>query len=107
DQPGTDTEASIRQPADVCGIVEDRPTYVQCSRWGIVAFASSLDQAGPFGRSVRDCAILLRSMAGADPKDTTCADLPVPDYEKSVGASVKGMRIGMPKEYSMPGMPYE
>jgi aspartyl-tRNA(Asn)/glutamyl-tRNA(Gln) amidotransferase subunit A len=94
---GTDTGGSIRQPA----------AYGRCSRWGIVAFASSLDQAGPFARSVRDCALLLRSMAGNDPKDTTCADLPVPDYEKSVGASVKGMRIGIPKEYRMPGMASE
>jgi aspartyl-tRNA(Asn)/glutamyl-tRNA(Gln) amidotransferase subunit A len=101
---GTDTGGSIRQPAAFCGIVGLKPTYGRCSRWGIVAFASSLDQAGPFARSVRDCAILLRSMAGGDPKDTTCADLPVPDYEKSVGASVKGMRIGIPKEYRMPGM---
>jgi len=101
---GTDTGGSIRQPAAFCGIVGMKPTYGRCSRWGIVAFASSLDQAGPFARSVRDCAILLRSMAGGDPKDTTCADLPVPDYEQSVGASVKGMRIGIPKEYRMPGM---
>jgi aspartyl-tRNA(Asn)/glutamyl-tRNA(Gln) amidotransferase subunit A len=101
---GTDTGGSIRQPAAFCGIVGIKPTYGRCSRWGIVAFASSLDQAGPFARSVRDCAILLRSMAGHDPKDTTCADLPVPDYEKAVGASVKGMRIGIPKEYRMPGM---
>jgi aspartyl-tRNA(Asn)/glutamyl-tRNA(Gln) amidotransferase subunit A len=104
---GTDTGGSIRQPAAFCGIVGLKPTYGRCSRWGIVAFASSLDQAGPFARSVRDCAILLRSMAGPDPKDTTCVDLAVPDYEKSVGASVKGMRIGIPKEYRMPGMPPE
>jgi aspartyl-tRNA(Asn)/glutamyl-tRNA(Gln) amidotransferase subunit A len=101
---GTDTGGSIRQPAAFCGIVGLKPTYARCSRWGIVAFASSLDQAGPFARTVRDCAILLRSMAGHDPKDTTSADLPVPDYEKAVGASVKGMRIGIPKEYRMPGM---
>src|ERR1700729_1551972 len=101
---GTDTGGSIRQPAAFCGIVGLKPTYGRCSRWGIVAFASSLDQAGPFGRSVRDCAILLHAMAGPDPKDTTCADLLVPDYEKAVGASVKGMRIGIPKEYRMPGM---
>src|ERR1700681_3621632 len=104
---GTDTGGSIRQPAAFCGIVGLKPTYGRCSRWGIVAFASSLDQAGPFARSVRDCAILLRSMAGPDPKDTTCVDLPVPDYEKAAGASVKGMRIGMPKEYRMPGMAVE
>jgi aspartyl-tRNA(Asn)/glutamyl-tRNA(Gln) amidotransferase subunit A len=104
---GTDTGGSIRQPAAFCGIVGLKPTYGRCSRWGIVAFASSLDQAGPFARSVRDCAILLRSMAGPDAKDTTCVDLPVPDYEKAVGASVKGMRIGIPKEYRMPGMAAE
>src|SRR5271157_1743216 len=104
---GTDTGGSIRQPAAFCGIVGLKPTYGRCSRWGVVAFASSLDQAGPFARSVRDCAILLRSMAGPDPRDTTCADLPVPDYEKSVGAPVKGMRIGIPKEYRMPGMASE
>jgi aspartyl-tRNA(Asn)/glutamyl-tRNA(Gln) amidotransferase subunit A len=101
---GTDTGGSIRQPAAFCGIVGVKPTYGRCSRWGIVAFASSLDQAGPFARTVRDCAILLRSMAGPDAKDTTCVDRPVPDYEKSVGASIKGMRIGIPKEYRMPGM---
>jgi len=104
---GTDTGGSIRQPAAFCGIVGLKPTYGRCSRWGIVAFASSLDQAGPFARSVRDCAILLRSMAGHDPKDTTCVDLHVPNYEKAVGSSVKGMRIGIPKEYRMPGMASE
>ena len=104
---GTDTGGSIRQPAAFCGIVGLKPTYGRCSRWGIVAFASSLDQAGPFARSMRDCAIILRSMAGHDPKDTTCVDLPVPDYEKAVGSSVKGMRIGIPKEYRMPGMASE
>jgi aspartyl-tRNA(Asn)/glutamyl-tRNA(Gln) amidotransferase subunit A len=104
---GTDTGGSIRQPAAFCGIVGLKPTYGRCSRWGIVAFASSLDQAGPFARTVRDCAVLLRSMAGPDPKDTTCVDRPVPDYEKAVGASVKGMRIGIPKEYRVPGMAAE
>src|SRR3984885_6769857 len=104
---GTDTGGSIRQPAAFCGIVGVKPTYGRCSRWGIVAFASSLDQAGPFARTVRDCAILLRSMAGPDPKDTTCVDRPVPDYEKAVGGSVKGMRIGIPKEYRVPGMAAE
>ncbi|HYA05739.1 MAG TPA: amidase family protein, partial [Xanthobacteraceae bacterium] len=101
---GTDTGGSIRQPAAFCGVVGLKPTYGRCSRWGIVAFASSLDQAGPFARTVRDCAMLLRSMAGPDPKDTTCVDVAVPDYEKAVGRSVKGMRIGIPKEYRMPGM---
>jgi aspartyl-tRNA(Asn)/glutamyl-tRNA(Gln) amidotransferase subunit A len=104
---GTDTGGSIRQPAAFCGIVGLKPTYGRCSRWGIVAFASSLDQAGPFARTVRDCAILLRSMAGPDAKDTTCVDRAVPDYEKSVGASIKGMRIGIPKEYCVPGMAAE
>ena len=101
---GTDTGGSIRQPAAFTGTVGIKPTYGRCSRWGIVAFASSLDQAGPFARTVRDTAILLRSMAGNDPKDTTCADLPVPDYEAAVGKSVKGLRIGIPKEYRIEGM---
>jgi aspartyl-tRNA(Asn)/glutamyl-tRNA(Gln) amidotransferase subunit A len=101
---GTDTGGSIRQPAAFCGIVGLKPTYGRCSRWGIIAYASSLDQAGPFARTVRDCAILLRSMAGHDPKDTTCVDLPVPDYEKAIGASIKGKRIGIPKEYRVSGM---
>ncbi len=104
---GTDTGGSIRQPAAFCGIVGLKPTYGRCSRWGIVAFASSLDQAGPFARTVRDCAMLMRSMAGHDPKDTTSADVPVPDYEQAVGASVKGMRFGIPKEYRVPGMAAE
>src|SRR5947199_1421340 len=102
---GTDTGGSIRQPASFAGIVGVKPTYGRCSRWGIVAFASSLDQAGPFARTVRDAAILLRSMAGHDPKDTTCADRPVPDYEAAIGKSLKGMKIGMPKEYRLDGMP--
>jgi aspartyl-tRNA(Asn)/glutamyl-tRNA(Gln) amidotransferase subunit A len=104
---GTDTGGSIRQPAAFTGIVGLKPTYGRCSRWGIVAFASSLDQAGPFARSVRDCAILMRSMAGPDPKDTTCVDRPVPDYEAAIGKSVKGMKIGIPKEYRVDGMPAE
>ena len=104
---GTDTGGSIRQPAAFTGTVGVKPTYGRCSRWGIVAFASSLDQAGPFARRVRDAAILLRSMAGPDPKDTTCADLAVPDYESAVGKSVKGLRIGIPKEYRLDGMPAE
>jgi aspartyl-tRNA(Asn)/glutamyl-tRNA(Gln) amidotransferase subunit A len=104
---GTDTGGSIRQPASFCGIVGLKPTYGRCSRWGIVAFASSLDQAGPFARTVRDCAILLRSMVGPDAKDTTCVDRPVPDYEKAVGSSVRGKRIGIPKEYRVPGMAAE
>jgi aspartyl-tRNA(Asn)/glutamyl-tRNA(Gln) amidotransferase subunit A len=104
---GTDTGGSIRQPAAFTGIVGIKPTYGRCSRWGIVAFASSLDQAGPFTRTVRDNAILLRSMAGHDPKDTTSADLPVPDYEAAVGRSIKRMKIGIPKEYRIDGMPAE
>jgi aspartyl-tRNA(Asn)/glutamyl-tRNA(Gln) amidotransferase subunit A len=104
---GTDTGGSIRQPAAFAGIVGLKPTYGRCSRWGIVAFASSLDQAGPFARSVRDAAILLGSMAGHDPKDTTSVDREVPDYEAAIGRSVKGLRIGIPKEYRVPGMPPE
>jgi len=104
---GTDTGGSIRQPAALTGTVGLKPTYGRCSRWGIVAFASSLDQAGPFAKTVRDAAILLRSMAGPDAKDTTCVDQPVPDYEAAVGRSVKGLRIGIPKEYRVPNMPKE
>lgn len=104
---GTDTGGSIRQPAAFTGIVGIKPTYGRCSRWGIVAFASSLDQAGPFARDVRDTAILLRSMAGYDPKDTTSVDREVPDYEAAIGRSVKGMKIGIPKEYRLDGMAAE
>jgi aspartyl-tRNA(Asn)/glutamyl-tRNA(Gln) amidotransferase subunit A len=104
---GTDTGGSIRQPAAFTGTVGIKPTYGRCSRWGIVAFASSLDQAGPFARTVRDAAILLRSMAGPDAKDTTCADIPVPDYEAAIGKSIKGLRVGIPKEYRLDGMPAE
>lgn len=104
---GTDTGGSIRQPAAFTGIVGIKPTYGRCSRWGIVAFASSLDQAGPFARTVRDTAILLGSMAGHDPKDSTSANKEVPDFEKAVGKSVKGMKIGVPKEYRVDGMPAE
>jgi aspartyl-tRNA(Asn)/glutamyl-tRNA(Gln) amidotransferase subunit A len=103
----TDTGGSIRQPAAFTGTVGIKPTYGRVSRWGTVAFASSLDQAGPLARTVRDAAILLRSMAGPDPKDTTCVDVPVPDYEAAVGKSVKGLRIGIPKEYRLDGMPAE
>ncbi|MFO1148881.1 MAG: Asp-tRNA(Asn)/Glu-tRNA(Gln) amidotransferase subunit GatA [Alsobacter sp.] len=103
----TDTGGSIRQPAAFTGTVGIKPTYGRCSRWGIVAFASSLDQAGPIGQTVRDNAILLRSMAGHDAKDTTSVDLPVPDYEAAVGRSIKGMRIGIPREYRVDGMPAE
>lgn len=104
---GTDTGGSIRQPAAFCGIPGIKPTYGRCSRWGIVAFASSLDQAGPFARTVEDCALLLRSMAGHDPKDSTSVDRPVPDYAASCKRSVKGLRIGIPREYRAEGMPRE
>jgi len=103
----TDTGGSIRQPAAFTGTVGIKPTYGRCSRWGIAAFASSLDQAGPITRTVQDAAILLRSMAGHDPKDTTSVDKSVPDYEAALGRSVKGMKIGIPKEYRLDGMPGE
>ena len=103
----TDTGGSIRQPAAFTGTVGIKPTYGRCSRWGIVAFASSLDQAGPITRTVRDAAIMLRSMAGHDPRDTTSVDAPVPDYELALGASVKGRRIGVPKEYRLDGLSSE
>jgi aspartyl-tRNA(Asn)/glutamyl-tRNA(Gln) amidotransferase subunit A len=104
---GTDTGGSIRQPAAFTGTVGIKPTYGRCSRWGIIAYASSLDQAGPIARSVNDAALLLRSMAGHDAKDSTSANLPVPDYEAAVGASVKGKRIGIPREYRVDGMSSE
>ncbi len=103
----TDTGGSIRQPAAFTGTVGIKPTYGRCSRWGIVAFASSLDQAGPIARDVRDAAIMLKAMASVDAKDTTSVDLPVPDYEKVIGKSVKGLRIGIPKEYRADGIPAE
>lgn len=104
---GTDTGGSIRQPASLTATVGVKPTYGRCSRWGIVAFASSLDQAGPIARDTRDAAIMLRSMAGHDPKDSTSVNRPVPDYEAALGQSVKGLRIGIPKEYRLDGMPDE
>ncbi len=100
---GTDTGGSIRQPAAFCGIAGIKPTYGRCSRFGIVAFASSLDQAGPFGKNVEDCALLLKSMAGYDPKDSTSVNVPVPDYAAALGQSVKGLRVGVPKEYRVEG----
>ena len=103
----TDTGGSIRQPAAFTGTVGIKPTYGRCSRWGIVAFASSLDQAGPIARDVRDAAIMLESMASHDPKDTTRVDAPVPDYEAVLGGGVKGLRVGIPKEYRVDGMPAE
>jgi aspartyl-tRNA(Asn)/glutamyl-tRNA(Gln) amidotransferase subunit A len=103
----TDTGGSIRQPAALTGTVGIKPTYGRCSRWGIVAFASSLDQAGPIAKTVRDSAIMLRHMAGHDPKDSTSVDMPVPDYEAEVARGVKGLRVGVPKEYRVEGMSAE
>jgi aspartyl-tRNA(Asn)/glutamyl-tRNA(Gln) amidotransferase subunit A len=100
----TDTGGSIRQPASFCGIAGIKPTYGRCSRWGVVAFASSLDQAGPLARTVEDCAIMLGSMAGFDAKDSTSADLPVPDFAAACARGVKGLRIGVPREYRSDGM---
>ncbi|WP_114966356.1 Asp-tRNA(Asn)/Glu-tRNA(Gln) amidotransferase subunit GatA [Alkalilacustris brevis] len=104
---GTDTGGSIRQPAAFTGIVGMKPTYGRCSRWGIIAFASSLDQAGPMTRTVRDAAIMLQAMAGHDPKDSTSADLAVPDFEAMLTGDIRGKRIGVPREYRMEGMPAE
>lgn len=101
---GTDTGGSIRQPASFCGIVGMKPTYGRCSRWGIVAFSSSLDQAGPMARTVRDSAILLSVMAGHDPKDSTSANMPVPDFEAALSGDIKGLRIGLPSEYRPDGL---
>ena len=103
----TDTGGSIRQPAALTGTVGIKPTYGRCSRWGVVAFASSLDQAGPIARTVEDAALLLTSMAGHDPRDSTSLDVAVPDFASFVGKSVKGMRVGIPKEYRVDGMPAE
>ncbi|MEM7566549.1 MAG: Asp-tRNA(Asn)/Glu-tRNA(Gln) amidotransferase subunit GatA [Pseudomonadota bacterium] len=100
----TDTGGSIRQPAAFTGTVGLKPTYGRCSRWGIVAFASSLDQAGPITRTVRDAGIMLKSMASVDQKDSTSIDRPVPDYEMAIGGSIKGLRVGIPKEYRVDGM---
>ena len=104
---GTDTGGSIRQPAAFTGIVGIKPTYGRVSRWGIVAFASSLDQAGPMTKSVRDAAIMLQAMCGHDPKDSTSADIPVPDFEAALTGDIRGRVIGIPKEYRMDGMPAE
>ncbi|MGR3376866.1 Asp-tRNA(Asn)/Glu-tRNA(Gln) amidotransferase subunit GatA [Salipiger abyssi] len=104
---GTDTGGSIRQPAAFTGITGIKPTYGRCSRWGIVAFASSLDQAGPMTKDVRDSAILLNAMCGHDPRDSTSADLPVPDFEAMLTGDIKGKTIGIPREYRMEGMPEE
>lgn len=100
---GTDTGGSIRQPAAFTGITGIKPTYGRCSRWGVVAFASSLDQAGPMAHDVRDCAIMLGAMAGFDPKDSTSLDMPVPDWEAGLNADLKGKKVGIPREYRMDG----
>jgi aspartyl-tRNA(Asn)/glutamyl-tRNA(Gln) amidotransferase subunit A len=104
---GTDTGGSIRQPAAFAGICGIKPTYGRCSRWGIVAFASSLDQAGPMAKTVRDCAILLEAMAGFDPKDSTSLDLSVPQWEKNLSSDLSGKRVGIPSEYRIDGVPAE
>lgn len=104
---GTDTGGSIRQPASFTGISGIKPTYGRCSRWGIIAFASSLDQAGSMARTVKDCAIMLKSMAGHDPKDSTSVDMAVPEWAKLLAPKVKGMKIGIPKEYRVDGIPAE
>ena len=104
---GTDTGGSIRQPASFCGIVGLKPTYGRCSRWGVVAYASSLDHPGPMTRTVRDAAIMLCGMAGHDPKDSTSAPLPVPDYEIALTGDIRGLRIGIPREYRVDDMPGE
>jgi aspartyl-tRNA(Asn)/glutamyl-tRNA(Gln) amidotransferase subunit A len=104
---GTDTGGSIRQPAAFTGIVGIKPTYGRVSRWGVVAFASSLDQAGPMTKTVRDAAIMLQAMSGHDPKDSTSADIPVPDFEGALTGDIRGKVIGIPKEYRMDGMPAE
>lgn len=104
---GTDTGGSIRQPAAFVGITGVKPTYGRCSRWGIVAFASSLDQAGPMARDVRDCAIMLEAMAGFDPKDSTSLQLEVPQWEANLSSDIRGKRIGIPKEYRIDGVPAE
>lgn len=101
---GTDTGGSIRQPASVTGITGVKPTYGRCSRWGTIAFASSLDQAGPLARSVEDCAIMLQAMSGWDAKDSTSVNMPVPDFKAVLGQSIKGLKVGIPKEYRMDGM---
>jgi aspartyl-tRNA(Asn)/glutamyl-tRNA(Gln) amidotransferase subunit A len=104
---GTDTGGSIRQPAAFTGICGIKPTYGRCSRWGIVAFASSLDQAGPMARDVTDCAIMLGAMAGFDPKDSTSLDMPVPDWTGALNADLRGKKVGIPREYRMDGMDAE
>ena len=104
---GTDTGGSIRQPASFCGVVGMKPTYGRCSRWGVVAFASSLDHPGPIARTVRDAALMLQAMSGHDPRDSTSAPIPVPDFAASLTGDIRGLRIGVPKEYRVDGMPPE
>ncbi len=104
---GTDTGGSIRQPSAFCGVTGIKPTYGRCSRYGIIAFASSLDQAGPIAKDVRDCAIMLKTMAGYDAKDSTSAKVEVPDFEKFLGQDIKGMKIGIPTEYRVEGLDKE
>lgn len=104
---GTDTGGSIRQPAAFCGIAGIKPTYGRCSRWGVIAFASSLDQPGIFARTVEDCALVLESMSGHDPKDSTSADKPVPNFAAAINGNVKGLKVGIPKEYNVEGIPAE
>ena len=101
---GTDTGGSIREPASFCGVVGLKPTYSRVSRYGVIAYASSLDQVGPFAKTVRDAAILLRDLAGADPRDSTCSARAVPDYEAALTGDIKGLRIGVPKEFFVEGM---
>src|SRR5579871_3608728 len=101
---GTDTGGSIREPASFCGVVGLKPTYSRVSRYGVIAYASSLDQVGPFAKTVRDAAILLRDLAGADPRDATCSARAVPDYEAALTGDIKGLRIGVPKEYFVEGI---
>jgi aspartyl-tRNA(Asn)/glutamyl-tRNA(Gln) amidotransferase subunit A len=101
---GTDTGGSIRQPASFCGITGIKPTYGRCSRWGMIAFASSLDQAGPMARTAEDCALMLQVMAGFDPKDSTSVDVPVPDYAGALNDSLDGLRIGLPREFFEAGL---
>lgn len=103
----TDTGGSIRQPASFTGIAGIKPTYGRCSRWGVIAFASSLDTPGPLARTVEDCALMLQSMSGHDPKDSTSANLPVPDFRAAMRGDIKGMKIGIPREYRVEGMPEE
>ncbi len=104
---GSDTGGSIRQPAALCGVVGVKPTYGRVSRYGLIAFASSLDHIGPFGKTVKDAAIMLRHIAGRDPLDSTSADVPVPDYVAGLAAPIAGLKIGVPREYFPPGLDAE